>query len=123
MIGGMDRRQPIAMFVEDAPSQEMVVCMHRRAFWLDGLLGQKPLNTVESIAVDDGLVLAIVQLTLMPDPADIDRIGKQIVDLAAAVRGGDFCCFGRGLIDLGAGAIAEAPAALSSSTWTDRSSR
>ena len=53
------------------------------------LIGEKLLHPLEEVDRNDGLMLAIVDLIAMPDPADIDRVREQVIEVATAEGMGD----------------------------------
>ena len=51
-----------------------------------GIGGKLSLNLVPGLGVNDGVMLAFVAATLVGNAADIDRIGKEAVEMSAAER-------------------------------------
>ena len=78
----MDRPHPVAILVKNQASEQMHILLVRVCPSGWSLFRQEILRRIECLFVDDGLMLAVVDLFLVPDPADVDRIGQQMVELA-----------------------------------------
>ena len=86
LLVGMNRAQPGAGFIEDEPGEQMLAFSIPRAASGRGLCRQQSLGPVKEVGINDRLVFSGIELIAMPDLTDVDRVGQQVVQVAAPER-------------------------------------
>jgi hypothetical protein len=83
------RSQFLAGFIEEQTGEQMRLRDFGLASPPQRLRGEGCLGRLECGRRDDRLALSFVDLILVPDLADVDRLRKQVVKVAATKRHGD----------------------------------
>ena len=84
----MRRAHPISGVVEQHSGEQMNVRMSGRSSRSCSLGCEQTLDLVEQIGIYDGLMLAVIDVLAMLQSADVDRVGEQLVEHAAADAAG-----------------------------------
>ena len=87
VIDGMGRREGNALRREQQPRKQAWMLGASSSPLAAGVHCELSLNLVPGLSVDDGFMLSFVAATLVRNAADIDRIGKNAVEVTAAERG------------------------------------
>src|SRR5262245_48944487 len=87
MIHRMGRREGDTLGSEQESRKQARVFGTGSAPLAAGVLGQLGLNFGPGLSINDGFMLSIVASTLVWNATDINRIGKNAVEVSAAERG------------------------------------
>ena len=79
----MARAHPVAAIVKELAGKEGVRVLARARSVL-GMLGQQALDPVPGLLIDDRVMKAFMDLSLVGEPPDVDRVRQDLVEVSSA---------------------------------------
>jgi hypothetical protein len=87
LLGGMGRAHLIAAIVEQLARQQRVRVLPHSCSAL-GVLGKQQLDTIPNLLIDDRIMQAFVNLALVGQPPEVNRIRQDLVEMPTADEAG-----------------------------------
>ena len=86
LLAGVDWAHSVAGLVEHDASQKMDIGVVGLGPSPGCLCCKKGLHLIERLVLDDRLMFAVIELVAVPDLADVDGVGEQVIEIAASER-------------------------------------